>query len=149
MAERVLPTVRILLPCDSANYDLADQKWMLKNPWGTLQLPPGANFPFRVKDMWVYTQFVDGLGAFDLAVELLRIADDGSRKSIGTSAATRIEFPTGERLLARDSAFRLKRVPFRQAGLFEFRAVAATEGGSEILTGQSAELRVLDRRTRL
>ena len=122
---------------------------MLRNPWGTVELPPGERFPFRVAEMWVYAQFVDGLGTFDLAVELLRVVDDDSRRSIGTSAATRIEFPGGEQLSIRGSAFGLKRVPFREAGLYELRAVAVTDAGSEVLAGQTAEVRVLDRRARL
>jgi hypothetical protein len=149
MAVQVLPTVRMLLPCDSAVYDLADEQWTVKNPWGTVQLPLGATFPFRVTDMWVYAQFAEGIGAFDLAIELLRIRDDGSRRSIGTSATTRIEFRGGEQLLTRDSAFRLKKVPFREAGLFEFRATVAAESGSSVLPGQVAEVRVIDRRVRL
>jgi hypothetical protein len=149
MADHVLPSVRILLPCDDANIDLVDESWTLKRPWGTMRLPAGAQFPFRVSDMWVFAQFADGVGTFDLSVELLRLRDDGSGKSIGTSAATRIEFPSGEQLLTRDTAFRLKRVPFREQGLFKFRVTAETENGSAVLPGQVAEVRVLDRRTRI
>lgn len=149
MADRVLPSVRLLLPCDTANFDLSDERWVLKNPWGTVELPPGQTFPMRVTEMWVYTQFVDGLGTFDLAVELLRVMGDESRRSIGTSATTPIKFSAGEQLSIRGSAFGLKRVPFRGAGLYELRAVSVTDVGSEVLAGRTAEVRVLDRRATL
>ena len=147
MADSVLPSVRILLPCDDAIFDLADQAWSLKNPLGTLQLPSGATFPYRVENMAVYAQFVGGLGAFDVAVEMLRWDIDGSKKLIGTSAVTRYEFFHGQQLLTLATAFQLKMVPFRFAGIYEFRAVATTAGRSQLLSGQSAELRVLDRRS--
>jgi hypothetical protein len=149
MADRVLPSVRLLLPCDTANFDLSDEKWVLKNPWGTVFLPPGAKFPFRVAEMCVYAQFTGGLGTFDLAVELLRLSDEDSKRLVGTGAATRIEFPGGEPLLTRDLAFPLQRIPLREAGLYEFRAVSVGDAGSEVLAGRTAEIRVIDRRARL
>jgi hypothetical protein len=99
--------------------------------------------------MWVYAQFTDGIGVFDLAVEFLRVRDDGSLTSIGTSVTTRMEFPSGGQLMTRDTAFPSKNVPFRAPGLYQFRMTVETESGSEVLPGQMAELRVLDRSIRL
>ncbi len=55
-------------------------------------------------------------------------------------------FPGGNQLLALDLAFRLKNVPFPEAGLYRFYCLAAQGDSWQALRGQIAELRVLDRR---
>lgn len=149
MAEQVPPLVRMLFPCDMAVLDVTDQKWTLTNPWSVVMLPPGAAFPFRVVEFWVYAQFTGGVGDFDLAVEMRQVQDDDTRRTVAWSKATRMGFPSGQQLLAFDMAFHMKRVPFRGPGLYEFCVTVDAEEGHQVLAGQTAELRVLDRRAGL
>ena len=149
MAERIRPVVHLLFACDDAVCDLQTGRWTLSNPWHAVTLPPGATFPFRADEFWVYVQLAGGLGSFDLAVEIRRLVDDGPPRVVGWSPVSRIEFPADARLLAIDTAFALRRVPFREPGLYEIRVLADGDGpgGWAPLAGATFVLRVLDRRT--
>lgn len=140
MADRVLPLVRLMFLCDTAAIDLADMTWELKNPWLEIALPPGVRFPFRHDGVCVYAQLTDGLGSFDVRVEMRQLMDNGGRRTIGVGASTRVEFPAHRRLFASDVVFEIKRVPFREAGLYEF--YLASDVGEQ-LEGQTAVIRVL------
>jgi hypothetical protein len=149
MASFVLPQVRLLFPCDHAEIDPRDEKWVLKNPWpGTVLIPPGATFPFQAEEFWVYAQLSGGLGEFGLMIEMLRVEDDGSRRHIRRSSEFGLSFPAGSQLLAPDAAFHLLRVPFRREGLYEFRLVADIKETDEVAVpeGMVAQVRVLDAR---
>lgn len=139
MAEGVPPRVRLLFLCDGAQLDPSDQKWILKHPWSVVRLPPGASFPFRVEELWAYVQLTDGVGRFDLMLEMRQLMDDGTRRTVGSSKSTTLEFSAGNQLLAADDVFHWKKVPFREAGLYEF--CVTTEG--QELQGTTFELRVL------
>lgn len=141
----VLPNVRLVFPCDDARYDLADEKWTLHHPWGsTVVLPPGAQFPFRLVDGWVYTQLTDGVGSVALYVELRQLMDDGTERSVGYSEVNRLELLGESRWLTIDTAFLMKRLPFRSAGRYEFRVVAEGDEGFRVLAGHATVIRVLD-----
>lgn len=147
MADRVIPTVRLIFPADDAILDLADGNWQLKNPWGSvLALPPGSRFPFRAEEAWVYVQLTDGVGEFRLSVELRQLRDDRTRRTVGWSEATPYNLPGGAQIFSTDAVFRLKNLPFREAGLYEFYVTAEDErAGDRIeLPGQTAVIRVLD-----
>ena len=139
MADRILPLVRLVFPCDAAVIDLSDLTWELKNPWLDLTIPPGVRFPFRHEKLCVYAQLTGGLGSFNVRVEMRQLMDNG-RRTIGVGASTRVEFPNNRRLLASEVVFEIKMVPFREAGLYEFY-LASDEG--EQLEGQTAVIRVL------
>ena len=139
MADRVLPLVRLMFLCDTAVIDLADMSWELKNPWLDLTLPTGVRFPFRHDKICVYAQLTGGLGSFDVHVEMRQLMDNG-RRTIGAGTSMRIEFPTNQRLFVSEVVFEINRVPFREAGLYEFY-VASDEG--EELEGPSSVIRVL------
>ena len=146
MADRVPPIVRLVLPCDDASLDLADEKWVLKNPWAAVGVPPGERFPFRLADAWVYAQFGEGVGTFELAIQVRHVRDDGSRRTVGSGGVTRLTLPGGNALVVYDMVFHLRRLPFRGPGLYEFALIAdAGEGGAwEPLAGATAVVRVFD-----
>lgn len=141
MADHVLPGVRLLFACDDAVFDTADNKWVVKHPWAVVMLPAGAVFPFRLADLWLYAQLTDGVGTFDVRVEMRQLLDGGGRRSVGAGVPTRMTFPGGQQLLVFDSAFHMKQVPFREAGLYEFFLTA----DGEELQGQTAQVRVFER----
>jgi hypothetical protein len=150
MADRVMPIVHLIFPCDDAVIDLADGKWVLRNPQAITYLPPGASFPFRESELWVYAQLTGGLGRWELAVEVRQKRDDGSYRFVGIGATTELEFEPGPRLVVEATAFGFRNLPFREEGLYEFRVIAqmgdAVAPTYEALSGPVAELRKLDRR---
>ena len=141
MAAGIIPTVRLMFACDHAEYLADDEKWVLKHPWTVVALPDGAKFPFRVEEFWVYAQLAGGIGAVDVMVEMRQIKPDGTRRLCGRSAVRTFDFDNVPRLGGIDFAFRLKKVPFPCAGVYEFRLTC----GEGVLPGVIAELRVLDR----
>lgn len=92
MADRVLSTVRLLFACDSVARDEVEEKWILKNPWSIVALPEGASFPFDAEEIWLYAQLAEGIGEFQLAVEVRQLRDDGAERKIGRSEGIEMEF---------------------------------------------------------
>ena len=90
--------------------------------------------------MWQYAQLTEGVGEFDLAVEMRRVLAEDKRLTIGRSQPERIEFGGGNRLLVFDTVFHMINVPFDEPGLYEFCVMA----NYVELQGPTAVLRVLD-----
>jgi hypothetical protein len=152
MADRVVPVVRLLFPCDEAICRLSDGKWVLTNPRTVLTVPSGVTFTVKVKEMWVYAQLTDGVGEFDLAIEMRYLQPDETRKVIGHGKPTRMDFRAGRQLQVFDMGFRLTKVPFKEPGMYEFAVVTVSpELPSQTvpLEGQTALFRVLDSRDKL
>jgi hypothetical protein len=148
VAERIRPFVHLLFACDEAVYDTATDRWVLTHPWHAVSLPPEASFPFRSDEFWVSSQLTDGLGKFELGVELRHLLDDQPPRVIGWSRIDSFSFSGANRLAATDTAFPLRHVPFREAGLYEIRILADGDvpDSWEPLPGLTYEFRVLDRR---
>ena len=147
MPHQVIPVVSLILPCDEAVHEIAAESWVVVNPWTTTQeLPRGKAFPHRVPEVWIYSQLSGGLGIVDLAIEVLEVREDGTRRQVGISGAVRkLEFDLSNQLVPLVTAFRLKKVPFRSEGTYEFRLVAAQESGQWIaLNGPTAQVRLLE-----
>jgi hypothetical protein len=142
LADRVLPIVRLLLPCDSAAQDEFSEKWIITNPWAVVALPEGASFPFDVEEIWLYAQLAEGIGVVSLAVEMRHLHDDGSERIVGRSEVVELEFIGGNQLAIVERLFRMTRVPFEEPGIYQFRVVA----NYAELKGHVAEVRVLDLR---
>jgi hypothetical protein len=136
MANQVLPIVRLFFPCDSATLDLADNKWTLKNPWHTVGMPAGLTERFIQPEIWLYAQLTDGLGKFNLVVEM---RDSESQTIIGRSRPEPRDFQGGQQLLAVEVVFKMTNVPFPRPGVYEFKLL----GNYAPLDGGSAFLRVL------
>ena len=145
LADRVLPIVRLLFACDSVARDELEEKWILKNPWAVVTLPEGASFPFDAEEIWLYAQLAEGIGDFQLAVEVRQVRDNGTERKVGRSEAGQIEFIGGNQLAVIDTVFQLTQVPFDEPGLYQFHVMA----NYAQLKGQIAEIRVLDRRDRV
>lgn len=143
------PRALLVLPVREAVFDLATESWDVRGPWGPYRfLPPGANFPFRELDVWVYTQLTGGLGPIRLAVEFRQRIDRGTNqfewRSISQSVPTVIEFaPSTARLVVYDTAFRFKKLPFREEGVYEFRVCAESATGFQAVNGPTAEVTML------
>jgi len=133
VADVVKPVVRLFFPCDEAVLDLADGKWMLKNPWHTVAMPPGVAGDFVQQEIWLYAQLTGGLGTFYLSVHLHD--EDGTR--IVKSQPFARDFPGG--LIAVEEVFHLIDIPFDRPGLYEFKLLA----NHAELEGGTVNLRVL------
>lgn len=96
----------------------------------------------------MYAQLTDGLGAFELAIEMRHVTDDQRLRVVGWSPVTRVEFARGDRLQTIDTVFALRHVPFREPGLYEIRVLADSDApdGWAPLAGATCELRILDSR---
>jgi hypothetical protein len=140
MADRVLPGVRLIFPCREAVYDLASDWWELSSPWLVVLYPPGVHGNFEVSQFWVYAQMGDGVGTFDLHIEMRFLPENGPPDVIGRSIPTRLEFPGGQQLLLFDTAFDMRNMPFDEPGDYEFAVMA----NYVRLPGLTSKLRVLD-----
>lgn len=138
MADRVFPTVHLLVPCESAHHE--SEEVILANPWATIILPEGASFPFDLDDLCVFAQLTDGVGSLELSVEMCQHYDDGTVRIVGTGSWMPVTFSGGTQLGVYDAVFHLSNVPFDEAGLYEFRIVA----DDVVLDGHRAILRILD-----
>lgn len=136
MADRVPPIVRLFFPCDSAVLDLADLKWQLTNPWHTVAMPAGVREKFGQKVIWLYAQLTDGVGEFNLTVEL-RNHDTG--EFVGRSRPEWWDFLGGDQLTVHEVVFKMTNVPFPTPGLYMFRLLT----NHVELEGGIAYLRVL------
>jgi len=142
-AARVPPTVRLIFACDSVAGDGAGNI-VVQNPRTHLRLPAGATFPFQVPRLSVYFQLVEGLGSFDVAVEMWRLVDDGTRRYVGTSPLIRsIGFTGPTRMIPQPRVEVLAPARFRAPGMYELRVVEVTADGSTPLGGMKAILRVM------
>jgi hypothetical protein len=145
----VPPRALLVLPVREAVFDLATETWDVSGPWGPYRfLPPGANFPFRELDVWVYTQLTGGLGAVRLGVEFRQRIDTATNqfrwRAICHSVPTVIDFGlNASRLAVYDTAFRFKKLPFREEGVYDFRVYAESATGFQAVNGPTAELTML------
>lgn len=136
MADRVLPIVRLFFACDSAIIDLSDEKWLLKNPWHTLAMPPGVKEKFVQMVIWLYAQVTDAVGEFNLRIQLQ--TKDGF--VLGASDVQPVVFPGTDRLAVFERVFKMTDVPFPRPDVYEFRLIA----NYAELEGGKFELRVLE-----
>ncbi len=136
MADRVLPMVRLFFPCEDAALDIESAAWILTEPLHTVWIPRESLGRFSVNDLWLCAQLTDGVGEFNLSVEMRNEA--GIR--VGRSKPSRQAFPGGEQLAVLEVVFHLKDVPIHQPGIHEFRVVA---NHADDLHGGVVSLRVL------
>jgi hypothetical protein len=90
----------------------------------TVALPEGKTFPFKATRLKVFVQLAEGIGTFDIGIEMRLILANGGRQIIGRTPTLRLEFPEHERLFTRDVDFDFENVPFRMAGIYEYAAMA-------------------------
>jgi hypothetical protein len=140
MADRVLPKVSLIFPCSEAVYDLDPEWWTLSDPWTVVLYPPGVHGNFDVPGFAVYAHLTDGVGEFELHIEMRYLPEREQPVLVGRGSATRIEFPGGDQLLARDMVFEMRNVPFDRPGDYEFSIWA----NHVQLPGSAARMRVVD-----
>lgn len=82
-------------------------------------LRPTIPYPFRMPELHAFVQLADATGTFEFAVEVYR---SGEHELLAAGVEADFEFPDR---LAVFSFFRgLTDIPFREAGLYEFRLFA-------------------------
>jgi hypothetical protein len=140
MADRVLPIVTLVFPCQQAQLESGDV--IILNPWASVALPDGVSFPIDLEELWIFAQLTDGVGTFKVSVEMRRRFDDGTVQAVGDSPLITLSFPGGGQLGVQDAIFRMTNVPFDDPGLYEFILMA----DGEELDCQVPVLRVFDQR---
>jgi hypothetical protein len=133
VADVVKPVVRLFFPCDEARLDSTDQKWWLKNPWHTVQMPPGISENFAQEEIWLYAQLTGGVGTFRFSV---RLQEETGHVIFKSKPSDERELSGGNQVF--EEVFHLTRVPFDTPGLYEFKLL----GNHAELEGGIAELRV-------
>ena len=142
MADRVPPTIRLLLLCLDARYDEETGETILTNPIGVAGLPPGSAFPYTADHLSLYAQVSDGIGVIPLSVELRQVYDgDEEDRVVFQSDPYPLTCPLAPRLEIQDIFFPLGEVEFVAPGIYEFRLQSDVEG----FESPVAMLRVLDR----
>ena len=119
----MLPVVRFFFACDLCVCDLADYKWSIRNPWHTVQMPPGVAKKFGQEEVWLFAQVADALGDFDFGVELRYLERTmGVGPVLCRSEVERRTFD--HKLQVHELVFRMKTVPFPKPGQYQFQLMA-------------------------
>jgi hypothetical protein len=152
MADRVLPVVRKLFVCSDAVYLMVDDKtnlwkWQLTEPLSVVRFPAGVTGNFDVKRLWIYSQFADAVGDFDLCVRMQRVRLDAGKEIVEQdinvkSDTRRVDFGNFDRLETVDFAFEMTMVPFDTTGVYRF----SVWSNYAQLPGETTDLCVLDAR---
>ena len=153
MAERVLPVVRKTFVCTDAVYLMVEAnlwKWQLTEPLSVVRFPPGVTGNFDARRLWIYAQFADAVGEFDLCIRMQRIKLDAGKeiveKDINVKSDTRrVDFGDFDRLETLDFAFEMAMVPFDTTGVYRF----SVWSNYAQLPGETTDLRVLNARKTL
>lgn len=159
----VFPRVKRIVVCDDATFDAGERQWNIRGPWVVRFLPPGKSFPFRKTGLAVYIQLSGGLGSARLGIEMRQkrfgfrdVPDpDHDFQIVYRQVGVHVEehpflFPLDDsRLTIHETAIRMARVPFREEGVYEFRAIAVSGETHRALDGLVAEVSLLDPTRRL
>jgi len=122
----MFPIVRFIFACDVAVYDLASGKWGITNPWHTVRMPKGITKGHGQEELWLYAQLADGLGEFELGVELRYFEPTKSSGLVlGRSQVERRVF--SHKLEVHEFVFKMSRVPFPRIGQYDFRLTCRGE----------------------
>lgn len=133
MAGRVVPTARLFFPCEEATRNTATGAWILTRPMHTAHPEPRGQFPFEVDELWVYAQLTDGVGKFNLTVQVL---DYVTGTILVASRPEPREYTGGEQWRVHDEVFLLTKLTIPRPGVYEFRLLAnhaPVSGGSSFL----------------
>jgi hypothetical protein len=111
------PVVRHFIACTGVECDTSvnPNRYTIENPLFALR-PPGTGYPFRASEIWLFCQFSDASGRHTFHVDLSWDVD----RSVRPINAFTVDFGT-DRLAVRNYAVRLRNVPFRRSGMYEFR----------------------------
>ena len=133
------PVVRQFMICERAELNDSADKYTLIDPLAAVQMPAGKVKGHVVAEFALYFQLSDGLGTFDLCVEMWsdHAGPAFEGKPIFRSGVVRQLFP--HKLTVVELAFTLTDVPFPKPALYEFIVRAS----GEVLRGESGFIRVL------
>jgi hypothetical protein len=114
----VAPLIRRVIACQKITVDSSapGMPYTLHGVLGSIKAP---RFPFLFPELWLFVQYADGDGTHLPIAEVIRteLADE--------TAVMRIPLPpihmTKGRFYVLSRAYKLRRIPFRDAGLYEFR----------------------------
>jgi hypothetical protein len=112
-----------LLVCFKVEYDPGDPQhpYSIRRLVARLAPRAGSSYPLLAPELWVFAQFADGHGSHRLFLELVRIdgPDPADEVSIRTYGPYLLHFR--HPLTIQNRGWKLTKVPFRVAGLYEFR----------------------------
>jgi hypothetical protein len=136
----ILPYVRMIIPCEKIEY--VNGRVLLTEPLTVVDVVDE-----RV-DLMVFVSLAGGLGDVEIQIEVRYSPTDADFQSVRRSDPVFLRCSaTADVVFTRDNRgitpfaipFTVTKIPMRKPGLYEFRAVSK----GQILTGQTAELRVI------
>lgn len=136
-AHKPLPQCKAFLICKKVGVDDATGEFSLSKLINTLRFPA---FPAEAGPFAIFLQLYDGIGRYELSVELRDLADD---ISVARASFSSLDFP--ERLVKMELALPITslRLPrpgrYEIAVLFDGREVATQFIDAEVSDGQETE----------
>lgn len=127
-----LPQCRAFLICEEAEVDDVTDRFSLFQIVNELNFP---SFPAQAPPLSVFLQLYDGMGRYDLSVELRNLADD---THVTAEFFSELEFP--ERLVKMELVIPIDSMRLPAAGRYE---IAIFVDGSELAT-QFIDVEVAD-----
>lgn len=118
----VPPVVRQFVPCLGLTCDTAvtPNRYTLIDPFYVIRPPAELGYPYRHDELWVFSQLTNAVGPHDLTIDLSWDLDTEVRP-----LRTFRVLMGPDRLGVRNFAVRVRRVPFRRPGIYEFRLSSA------------------------
>src|SRR5687768_908242 len=118
MSNGPAPNIRFLIPCCGVRCDITvlPHRYTVEDPFFALRPSAGQTYPFKAAELWLFCQLSDATGVHQIEVELSWDVDAEFR----LLHTFQVDMGT-DRLAVRNYAIRLKKVPFRRAGIHVFR----------------------------
>lgn len=127
------PIVRHLLVCLEMEYDLNDphHPYSLRRIVSKLSPPTGSSYPLTADVLWVFAQFANGHGSHRLVIDVVRIDGPDVSQEVLVKSYGLYVIHLPDPLTVQNRGWKLRRVPFRRPGLYEFRV--RTDGSPDAL----------------
>lgn len=119
--QKPLPHCKAFLICRKVGVDDATGEFSLSKIINTLEFP---TFPAEAGPFAIFLQLYDGIGSYDLSVELRDLADD---ISVAVASLTKLDFP--EQLVKMELALPITSLRLPHAGRYE---IAVLFDGREV-----------------
>jgi hypothetical protein len=115
MSLKLLPVVRLVLPCESAVFDGNRQGYVISVPLHAVGSAPDAPFPVTAPPFFCYVQLTDAVGTFRFSITVMY---EGSERVLYRTKSVERTFTERGRLGVADVAFVIRGVTFPRPGLY-------------------------------
>src|ERR1051325_339286 len=114
MEEKPLPGFKAILLCERTMIEAGTGKISLIALIGTIAFP---SFPAQTRPMKLFLHLVDGIGDYDITIEVHDLSDLSEGEIVKKTNAVRVSFP--ERLASRKLIFSVRSLSLPHAGRYD------------------------------